>query len=79
MVLYHSSKLKQQSRALTEYMYYYIMGILIIPECSSYLNETYACTETLMLAYQSMTPEDSESLTMAPRSANAAEENPVHV
>jgi len=79
MVLYHSSKLKQQRRALTEYMYYYIMAILIIPECSSYLNETYARTETLMLAYQSMTPEDSESLMMAPRSANAVDEKPVHV
>ena len=30
-------------------------------------------------AYQSMTPEDSESLMMAPRSANAADEKPVHV
>ncbi|TVU27188.1 hypothetical protein EJB05_29781, partial [Eragrostis curvula] len=29
--------------------------------------------------FQSITPEDNESLMMAPRSVSAAEENPVHV
>ena len=92
MVLYHNSKLKRPSRSMSMYVLHSYQNpdkLIKKRHVHCYCSYSYQCcffSETALCilkhkyaAYQSMTPEDSESLMMAPRSVNAADENPVHV
>ena len=79
MVLYHNSKLKRPSRSMSLEACTLLLLLYYSYQCC-FVSETALCIlKHKYAAYQSMTPEDSESLMMALRSVNAADENPVHV
>ena len=68
IVLYHNSKLEREKKIVKMTKYHSYLGLV-----------SFEFKDHEFKIYQSMTPDDNESFTIAPRSLKALEENPFHV